>query len=245
MPIDVGLFDAFITELESDAPFKQRYLFLAFPHDTFTSITANADILLEEIDYLFSDNSDTPLAFVCHSRGGLLARKVAAALYGTGPERWKQQLVGCVTFGTPHQGTPLAEYPRKLLGAGVAAIRAIQAGGFMGASDVLALVEAYSNCNTIPGIDDLKPPTAIGKGAQSTTFVTDLRQAERAVAEQHKCRLQVLAIGGRGPHDSRLGRITGKMFRGIPHDCAVELSSSAPERVVGITRQEVRSDHFS
>jgi hypothetical protein len=242
MSTDVGLFDEFIGEQMKD-PFFQHCLFLAFPHDTFASITSNAASLLKAIDYLFESNLTTRLAFVCHSRGGLLARRAAASLYQSGPGRWKQQLAACVTFGTPHEGTPLAEHPSKLLGAGVATIRATQPGPFMGASDVLALVAAYGA--TIPGIDDLKPPTAIGKGYQSTTFVTDLSNDERSAAEQFQCRLQIFAIGGKGPHDNRILWISEKMFRGSPNDCAVPLSSSAPRRLVGVTYEEVQSDHFS
>ena len=244
MSTDAGLFDQFISDLETDAIFeKQRYLLLGFPHDTFASVTTNANALLRDIDFLFGDNAATPLAFVCHSRGGLLARTVAANLYDAGPARWKSQLAGCITFGTPHEGTPLAERPSGLLGIGVTSIRAGQPGGFMGASDVLALVAAYKG--VIPGIDDLKPPRAIGRGEHKTTFVDELFQKERINAEQNACRLPILAIGGQGPHESHIEWVADRMFRGTPHDCVVELSSSAPERRVGVSHLGVRSDHFS
>jgi hypothetical protein len=243
MSTDAGLFDELIAELEKDAEFARRYLMLGFPHDTLAPVTANANALLDDLEYLFQGGSATPLAFVCHSRGGLVARKVAASLYEAGPARWKHQLAGCITFGTPHRGTPLAENPAKLLGLGVTAIRGMQPGGFMGASDVLALVGAYGS--TLPGVDDLKARTAIGRDGGRTTFIDDLREKERVNAEQRTCQLPILAIGGKGPHESRIEWITGGTFRGVPHDCAVELSSSAPERSVGVVRHEVHSDHFS
>ena len=243
MSIDVGLFDEFITLLNSDEIFKNRYLMVGFPHDSFAAITTNATTLVEEIEYLLENNTETLVAFVCHSRGGLLARQVALELYRAKPDRWKRQLAGCVTYGTPHRGTPLAEYPEKLLGAGVAAIRALQPGGFMGVSDVLALVAAYRGA--IPGIQDLIPTTAIGRGDNGIPFLSSLGQAERYVAGHHECRLPILAIGGAALHDSLLAGMTNKIFRGKPHDCAVELSSSAPERMVRVKHHEVRSDHFS
>lgn len=243
MSIDVGLFDELVVGLEGNPEFARRYLLLAFPHDTLAAISVNANALLEDIDYLFDGNSTTLLAFVGHSRGGLLAREVAMRLYRQGPARWKQQLVGCVTFGTPHKGTPLAEKPAKLLGLGVTAVRAGQAGGFMCASDVLALVAAYGG--RMPGVEDLKPPAAIGTGESRATFINDLREKERMNAEQLACRLPILAIGGKGPHESRIEWLTGRVFRGEPHDCVVERSSSAPERYVGLTPHEVQSDHFN
>jgi hypothetical protein len=241
MSTDVGLFDRFVEYLRADSDIG-AWAFAAFPHDTCAPIDSNAQLLLNDLEYLFEGNRDTKLAFVCHSRGGLLARKVATELYEQDDARWRTQLVGCVTFGTPHDGTPLAEHPERLLGAGVMAIRLGQPGGLLGAGDVLSLVQAYGG--KIPGIDDLKPPAAVATNPQGTIFVNTLRQAERTLAQRSDCRLSILAIGGRGPHESRLGWVTNKLLRG-EHDCAVEVESSAPDRRVGVKRLEVNSDHFS
>ncbi|MEP6620212.1 MAG: hypothetical protein ABJE47_12895 [bacterium] len=243
MSVDAGLFDEFVSALKEDSHFDDDDLMLVYPHDTFAPLRANAEELVREIEFLFDKQPKISLAFVCHSRGGLLARLVATKLYRSNPERWRERLVGCVTFGTPHLGTPLAENPERLLGAGVTAIRATQPGGFMGASDVLALVSAYRG--NIPGVQDLKPPSAIDGTARGVPFLSELGEEERLIAGQLNCRLRVLAIGGSGPHPHRLRWLTEKLFRGAPNDCAVELASSAPERLVDVTPEEVVSDHFS
>jgi hypothetical protein len=54
-----------------------------------------------------------------------------------------------------------------------------------------------------------------------------------------------MAIGGHGPHPGYIGWVTEKLFREERHDCAVEVTSSAPNRVPDVTPIEVQSDHFS
>jgi len=243
MSTDVGLFDPFVDTLLADSVFQLHYRLLAFPHDTFASIASNAAVLLGHIDYLFANNTETPLTFVCHSRGGLLARKVATDLYRTNFKRWKRQLAGAVTFGTPHLGTPLAEFPSTLLGAGLAAMRTADPAGFMGASDVLALVAAYRG--SIPGIDDLKPLTAISRNPGGFSFLEHLRKAEIMSGDRHGCRMPILAIGGQASDGTGVGWASNRIFRGVPNDYAVEMSSSAPERITAISPVEVESDHFS
>lgn len=239
---DAGLFDSLIIELKKDKTFEQAVVMLSYPHDSFNKIETNASQLLDRLGNLLPKEAETRLMFVGHSRGGLLARKIAAGLYDADPKRWRTQLAGCVTFGTPHYGTPLAEYPSQLLGLGVCAIGA-QTGGFATASDVLALVRAYEG--KIPGISDLKSPKAIGEGVTRYNFILELRELERRLAGREDCILPILAIGGRGPHNSRIGWVTNRMFRGVENDCAVELSSSAHPEIPKCTSHEVQSDHFS
>jgi hypothetical protein len=242
MSTDAGLFDPLIDELNDDPTFQKNFLMLGYPHDSFSKIETNAGDLLDRLAKLLRDNATMPLAFVAHSRGGVLARAVAVGLYDMNPSRWRTQLAGCVTFGTPHYGTPLAEYPSKLLGIGVTAIGA-QSGGFASASDVLALVQAYAG--EIPGISDLRSPSAMGVGVNRYNFITELREKERRFGGRENCILPMLAIGGKGPHNNRIRWMTDKMFRGVDNDCAVELASSAPQQISNCTPCEVQSDHFS
>lgn len=242
MSTDAGLFDPLIVELKDDPTFEPNFLLLGFPHDSFSTLQTNAGELLDRLALLFPKDVQVPLAFVAHSRGGLLARTVAAGLYDADPHRWKTQIGGCVTFGTPHYGTPLAEYPSKLLGIGVTAIGA-QAGGFASASDVLALVRAYGG--NIPGISDLQSPKALGIGEKHYNFIAELREKERRFEGRDNCVLPILAVGGKGPHNNHIGWMTDKMFRGVDNDCAVELTSSAHPAISKCTSVEVHGDHFS
>ena len=243
MSIDVGLFDQLLDELRKEPEFKTGCLFLAFPHDTFASIDSNATLLLQQIEHLFQNNDTTRLAFLCHSRGGLLAREVAVRLYEPSADIWRDRLVACVTFGTPHQGTPIAEKPEALLGAGVAAVRITQPGAFMGACDVLALVSAYKG--DIPGIKDLKPRSSVNERPETKAFVEQLWNKEFDIAHRQHCRLEVLAIGGEGPHENRIVWFSDKIFGGAKNDCAVPLSSSSPKNLSGFRSKDVHSDHFS
>ena len=62
--------DAFHQALDED------YLIVGWPHDTLTKIKANAEKLFEDI-YSKIGYNGPPIVFVCHSRGGLVARKAA------------------------------------------------------------------------------------------------------------------------------------------------------------------------
>lgn len=238
---DVGLFDAFITQLQSDPVLRDRYLLLGFPHDTFAAIETNAHELMEDLLNLLGDTVDTPLAFVCHSRGGLLARRVAADLYAASPSRWRRQVACCVTFGTPHQGSPLAEHWPKLLAAAVTGMRLLQPAGFMGARDVLALVRAYNG--ELPGVENLMPIGAKRKNTQYPHFLETLRKEEHRLAGTDHCQLPILAIGGEAPPDARLDWITSRLFHDERNDFAVALESAAP-RMHGVATEEVASNHF-
>lgn len=69
-----------------------------FEHDTFQSITENADKLVKAVTTLLQPD---PLHLIAHSRGGLVTRLAARKL----SERCR---VVVRTYGTPHLGTPLA-----------------------------------------------------------------------------------------------------------------------------------------
>jgi pimeloyl-ACP methyl ester carboxylesterase len=67
-----------------------------FEHDTFKSIHDNARELVEKVSRLNAKR----LLFICHSRGGLVARLAALSLRNS-------TQIDLVTCGTPHLGTPL------------------------------------------------------------------------------------------------------------------------------------------
>jgi pimeloyl-ACP methyl ester carboxylesterase len=114
MSTDAGTFDEFVKQL-SAAPFAQPLVLVSWPHDTLASIDANA----EDLSVLIEDTlggSSLPVAFVCHSRGGLVARRTAVELMEIDKARWQPRLRGLITFGTPHDGAELAESGDELIG---------------------------------------------------------------------------------------------------------------------------------
>jgi hypothetical protein len=74
-----------------------------FEHDTFISIDANATELSELLTAR-GEGTDS-VTLLCHSRGGLVARAAADMLPDTLAAR-----TSIHTFGTPHLGTPLADF---------------------------------------------------------------------------------------------------------------------------------------
>src|SRR5258708_4776981 len=85
-------------------------LLVGWPHDTLQSIDDNGFDLFRLLECL-AGNTRGPkphLAFVCHSRGGLVARSAAVKLFQK-DAAWQKKVRGCVTFGTQHEGAMLAE----------------------------------------------------------------------------------------------------------------------------------------
>jgi pimeloyl-ACP methyl ester carboxylesterase len=74
-----------------------------FEHDTFISIDRNASDLSRLLEER-AEGSDK-IVFLCHSRGGLVARAGADLLPDEMAARTEIH-----TFGTPHTGTPLADF---------------------------------------------------------------------------------------------------------------------------------------
>jgi pimeloyl-ACP methyl ester carboxylesterase len=79
-----------------------------YEHDTFLPVSENARELAELIgDHLRAKR----LTFVAHSRGGLVARIALSKLLRSG---YAGEL-SVLTFGTPHEGTPLANIGRAFV----------------------------------------------------------------------------------------------------------------------------------
>ena len=99
----------FFTDNLFDNFFTDNYIIVGWPHNTLAGIDENAHVLKGLIEDKIGKQG-LPFAFVCHSRGGLLARRTALLLK---PE-YRTFLKGCVTFGTPHRGAKLADYAEWL-----------------------------------------------------------------------------------------------------------------------------------
>ena len=129
MSTDVGTFDGFLKKwlkptpemcpeelfpeqprLPLDYQFPQEVIqaieqavsLFGWPHDTLTSIDQNAHDLARLVD-MHLGNLSCPIAFVCHSRGGLVARAAFEKLCAK-DKIWENRVCLCVTFGTPHAG---------------------------------------------------------------------------------------------------------------------------------------------
>ncbi|WP_405806258.1 hypothetical protein OG729_13675 [Streptomyces sp. NBC_00210] len=85
---------------------------LRFEHDTFLPIDNNGEQLSRILRKKLSADSRAKVVLVGHSRGGLVARWVANDLLDAGyaPDR-----IRVVTFGTPHEGTPIVNASRRVL----------------------------------------------------------------------------------------------------------------------------------
>jgi pimeloyl-ACP methyl ester carboxylesterase len=228
MSTDVGTFDAFVHRLQAN----NALLLASWPHDTLDPIELNAKMLAEHIQRRIG-KSGLPLLFVCHSRGGLVARRTAVQLLKAS-DLWRSRLRGCVTFGTPHEGAELAENADELLGK-LLLLRTVKQAGALPLVRALQTVRQFK---TLPGITDLRPRKNGGD------FLDRLMEAEKDLTgEPGAIPMPVFAVGGRAAANGVAGWLTNRFFDDAPHDLVVALDSSAPEHME--SRAEVTSDHFS
>ena len=229
---DVGTFDGFLDLWEEpltspsrsplDKAIRQAllldYLVVGWPHDTLTSISTNADRLFEDILSKIKQDGP-PIVLVCHSRGGLLARKLAVIMQKKGGS-WPEKIKLCATFGTPHRGAELAEHPYRFMGAFA---------GVMSQDkkmlSIFRLLSYYAQQKGFEGIEDLRPAEARGE------FLRKLQEEERQLAKPDELRkLKILAVGGtyRGPQRHWM-KVMTRMLGTVEHDLVVRKKSSAPE----------------
>lgn len=83
MSSDLGTFDRLVTRINNDNFLPDIYL-VGWPHDTLAKIWVNAQDLAELVENRLGP-SGLPLLFVCHSRGGLIARAAAVKLVEANP----------------------------------------------------------------------------------------------------------------------------------------------------------------
>ena len=206
----LGFSQAFKSLIDND------YLITGWPHDTLSSIDTNARDLFE----LIASKTQTkcpPLVFVCHSRGGLVARKTAVLMQEKPIFADKVKL--CVTFGTPHKGADLASHPLKFVAAYVAIMSATRT-----AFSVIRALAIYKHKLRFEGVEDLLPESV------SNSFLSTLRDDERRLAPDGLRSLPILPIGSsyEGPLWFQRALITG-LLNTHKHDLVVRALSSVPE----------------
>jgi hypothetical protein len=230
---DVCTFDGFLdawTEpsrtYQKDRAFREAvdldFLAVGWPHDTLTSITANANRLFEWIDKKIGQDGP-PIVFVCHSRGGLLARKVAVMMQEQGGQ-WTDKVKLCVTFGTPHLGAALAANQYRFMGAFASVTSTDQK-----MLSIYRLLSYYAKEKAFEGIDELRPAEVRPTDPQGN-FIRQLVEQERLAGKPDLRKLNILPAGGiyRGSN-RHLIRLITHMLGTADHDLVVEKKSSVPE----------------
>ena len=245
---DLGTFDAAIDHLRAEGFREDEFLFVGWPHNTLTQIAFNSNDLCVEIRRLWEPyRSASPrLAFVCHSRGGLLARHVAATLLREDYGRWSAIIKGCVTFGTPHIGTGLADAPDDLLALLIATGAWRGTGTLAALSDVLWIAKRN---RTLEGVEDLRTMQGARNEAGRAPFQRELLELERLrVGGRMPYRwLDVLTVGAKiDPSATWFYDMASRAMSGKANDVAVPLESSLPDSTRGFTSApESSCDHFS
>jgi len=231
---DLGTFDPIVEALRA----VPNVELAGFPHDTFKGIYENAHELKMHVRRVV-DGPRIPVSFVCHSRGGLVARSTIAQLHelSENDHDAATQVGACVTFGTPHLGSALAEWPQRLVSA------AMCASGVKGTGSMLSIVDVlgyFKMRKGFPGVTDLQP---IGG---DSTFLLKLEEAEARLNRRALPRVDLLAIGGRVTLGSVERRIGDHYLATTEHDGIVPLSSSVPKayRTTPAKWQTTGSDHF-
>ncbi|MDM0109875.1 hypothetical protein QTH97_33530 [Variovorax sp. J22R24] len=238
--MDVGLFDPLVACMRSLDASGVRCV--GFPHNPLLSIDENARTLSDAIRIQMPSR----VVFLCHHRGGLVARKAALMLYERDAPRWRDRLLGGLTFGTPHLGLSYADSPSRVLGSAYVVCRPLDASawppGFLNKSDLLMLVTAMRGIP--PALAELQPPTSSAMHAGAARYLDGLIRAERLAEAELQCRLRLYAVGGNDyvPPPQRL--IVGKLLASSPNDGLVAQRSSAPDNAgPGTTALETEDEH--
>jgi hypothetical protein len=220
---------------------KDSVPLVGWPHDTLTKIDVNAQDLVDLIDDLLG-TVDCPIAFVCHSRGGLLARATAQMLYDKN-DVWKKKICCAITFGTPHEGADFAEHP--MAGIGTYLLAAQGAGLVPGVMDALAYIKQRG---VVDGIRDLRP-----RSAPNPNFLQELRQRESAAVPHGQRRLPIITIAGnyqpaaqstlRSIAQSYINTYTGQEA----NDLVVTVPSASAAHIAddSLPAQTANCDHFT
>lgn len=262
---DLGTFDAFIQRwlsppprilpLKNGDPIRQhlgealptsvlaaiaeRVALVGWPHDTMVKINKNAQDLAASIDRALGAAS-CRIAFVCHSRGGLVARATAEKLFHKDP-RWLERIACAITFGTPHDGAEFAEHPESAIGSYLLA-------GY-GTRSLPAMIDALAYAKqrgAMEGVRDLRPRSAPG-----SNYLERLTDNESRYSPSGPRRLTVAATGsnyhggaGGGPLVQRLARAYVSAYTGQSNDLVVTTASAVAGDTTGAPTV-TDCDHFS
>ncbi len=228
---------------------------VGWPHNTLTAISTNAGELADALERAFPPDPpggpprDTPkILFVCHSRGGLVARATAAILLEIESRReaWGKALLGLITFGTPHDGASIAEHPLRDLATYFLLLQSTRKVASL--TDVLA----YLDARTPEGIEQLKRYEATTVD-RAEAFVEGLYSRERGLkGPSGRRQPPAMAVGARLDEEARAtwrGRAASALvtrWLDTPdHDLVVELSSSISARLDAEITAVMACDHFS
>jgi len=221
---DVGTFG----KLEERLRRGPRPFVAGFPHDSLMhSVEKNADDLLAQLRKV----GKPPTALVCHSRGGLVARAAAAK---NAVATHKLDLRVIATFGTPHNGTAMAEATGSMALAPLLGQAVRKTAAAASISDVLS---CYLTDETFPGVKDLKPVR------ENAEYLYGLKQREDALALAD--RPSMLTVGGVAKATGALAWLSRRTIGNRASDLVVEITSSVPEGVGAIEARFDNCDHFS
>ena len=233
---DVGTFGELEIQLVEEqwnrrrkAP-QDQFLVVGYPHDSvMKSVKVNAQELLAHLGRLGGPRT----VFVCHSRGGLVARAAATLNPANSVQ---SELLAAVTFGTPHLGASLAESPGKL----ALSVLLWRARSQSGTVDTLAdLLCCYATDDDLRGVQDMLP---VRKGSE---YIATLESDERRLHQSGRG-LDMLRYGGIAKPAGIRNWIVRKLLGSRNHDLVVETSSSLPATKSGKNEDPLQNiDHFS
>lgn len=234
---DLGSFDPLISKVRSNGYLKDKVALVGWPHDTLAGININAQELQRHINRVLGTGR-CRLAFVAHSRGGLLARATAARLYSEEASIWRERLKCCVTFGTPHEGAVLAESPEKLLGLVTVLLSTSSAG-----KGSLPYVLAYTAARESEGIKNQSPTR--GQDEHDSFLYGLLDREKEQVKGIRERLLEILAIGGKVEPDTVWWRwLADRALASTEHDLVVSIASSLPINFRDDFKLETNCNHF-
>lgn len=236
-----------LSPADTQAAVKSGVGFVGWPHNTLTSIRTNGNWLADTLENTFLPEPPKIL-FVCHSRGGLVARAAIASLVGAGRgETWRRAIGGLITFGTPHDGASIAEHSLRDLATYFLLSQSTRRVASL--TDVLS----YLDARTAEGVEQLKRDEATTE-AREQAFTDELYALERTLARDAMGRRlpSAIAIGGKLGDAARAtwrGRASSALvtrWLDTPdHDLVVELNSTTSSRLNADITGVMTCDHFT
>ncbi len=179
---DVGTFEGFVDawndKLKDYVCKSDDFAILGWPHDTLAGIDENAKELSGLVEKL--KVCELPIAFVCHSRGGLVARRTIVYLK---QQKYPIEKLAWLSFGTPHKGSEFAECgPEEFAGI----LYMFTALFMIGEKSPIALFQVlryYWGGGTFAGVENLRPPKNEYSffGLKKKNFIADLQNSEKVV----------------------------------------------------------------
>jgi pimeloyl-ACP methyl ester carboxylesterase len=197
-----------------------------FEHDTFQSISANAEQLADAINRI--DVELNPVHLVGHSRGGLVARLAARRLT-------RDRDVVVRTYGTPHLGTPLANAGGRMFSA-LLSMGRVAAGGVFAWDPASWAMKLLLRVRQLPeGLEVMRTDSealrALAQGAEPFELTSHAGAYDMQAQRDGACAYA-------------LGAILDRAFGREPHDTVVPTASSGWVGDGGRT-VPCECDHFS